>query len=69
MKAHKLPSKSKMGSFTSGKVSSAEIILHGLICEGKANKEQLAVSFQSLNVFISRNNLGKRSSLPFGNLF
>lgn len=34
MISHRLPSKPKMGSFPSSKVSSAQVILHGLICEG-----------------------------------
>lgn len=63
VKVHGLPSKSKMGNFPSSKVPSAQVILHGLICEGNANKEQPAVSFQSLHVFINRNKLGKKNNL------
>lgn len=66
--AHGLPSKPKMASFPSSKVPGSQVILHGLVCEGNANKEQTAFSFRSLHGFINTNKLWKRSSLHFGNM-
>jgi len=40
IKAHGLPPKSKMGNVPSSKVPGSQVILHGLVCEGNANKEQ-----------------------------
>lgn len=59
IKARGLPPKSKMGSFLSSKVPNSQVIFHELVCEGNANKEQTAVSFQSFLGFINRNKAGK----------